>query len=82
MGILRGMDGHRIASIGTPPALVKLSALAEPLGLSTDAAESLLRDWAPPVEVIRVGVKGIRWVRRAEAERVVSHYLNPSKAQA
>lgn len=68
-----------LRTIGQPPALIRLTRVAERVGMDPRTAE----DWLTRrfgYEVIPVGASGVRYVRRADADALMDYLGVPSDA--
>lgn len=63
-------------SIGSPPALVRLTWFAQRLGVDPDTVERASRDGRMPMEILRLGP--VRYLRHADAQRILAQLETPS----
>jgi hypothetical protein len=72
------MDPALFPNIEDKPGLWRIAPAAAKLGMTPDALEAASQDGSLPIEVMRIGPRGLRYVRYAELRA----FLSGDKGQA
>lgn len=77
------MDPRRhnpLATVGSPPALTRLTGFAEALGWTPATIERAVAAGRMKLEILRVGPGQVRYVKTADALRILNRLKEPTDA--